>query len=225
MENKAKVVIADYQLGNLFSVKHACNAVHLDAVISSEKELISKADALILPGVGAFGDAIKNITKLDLASPIRDFVATGKPILGICLGLQLLFEQSEEFGDYKGLGLIKGQVRKFPTVSPQGKSIRVPQIGWNKIYTPSHNKNIWKTTPLVETAENSYMYFVHSYYVEPTQINDVLCLTNYEGIEYCSAIRQNNICAFQFHPEKSAERGIQIYQQWSKMLLTSNSNG
>lgn len=218
MENDKKVVIVDYHLGNLFSVKHACNATNITATISSDKELILEADAIILPGVGAFGDAMKNIEKLDLASPIRDFVATGRPVLGVCLGLQLLFEQSEEFGNYKGLGLVKGSVAKFSTKSPTGKLMRVPQIGWNKIYAPTQNEITWENTPLSNVAENSYMYFVHSYYVRPTQTSAILSLTNYEGVEYCSAIRQNNIFAFQFHPEKSAEKGIQIYQEWYSIL-------
>ena len=213
-----QVVIIDYNLGNLFSVKHACNAVGIEAVISAEKQVIEQADALILPGVGAFGDAMKNIERLDLACPIKDFAQTGKPVLGICLGLQLFFEQSEEFGDHKGLGLVEGTVRKFPTQSPAGKALRVPQIGWNKIYKSSQSTQNWANTPLKSIGENHYMYFVHSYYTVPAKQQDILCLTDYEGIEYCSGIAKNNIIAFQFHPEKSAKQGLQMYQNWATLI-------
>ena len=208
MENIKDIVIIDYQLGNLFSVKHACEKVGLNPKVTSNKKDILEANALILPGVGAFGDAMENLKRLDLISPLTDKVKIGIPLFGICLGLQLLFEESEEHGINKGLGLIKGTVKKFSS-SFDNKKIKVPNIGWNTIY----NKNIedWNNSPLNAIDQNSFMYFVHSYYAQPENTEDVLTLTNYEGLEYCSSIKKDNICAFQFHPEKSGKNGLKIY--------------
>jgi glutamine amidotransferase len=208
MRNNIDIVIIDYQLGNLFSVKHACEAVNLNPIITSNKKDILNANILILPGVGAFGDAMKNLKRLDLIGPIKDKVKSGIPLFGICLGLQLLFEESEEHGINKGLGLISGTVRKFPS-SFDNRKIKVPNTGWNTIF--SNNNKDWDNTPLRTLEQNSYMYFVHSYYVQPVNANDILTLTNYEGLEYCSSIKKDNICAFQFHPEKSGKKCLEIY--------------
>src|SRR5687768_16172222 len=135
--NKKLIVILDYQLGNLFSVKQACDKVGLNAVISSEKEDIMKADGIILPGVGAFGEAMTNLHKLDLVEPLNDFVAASKPLFGVCLGQQLLFTESEEFGTSKGLNFIPGVIKKFPSFKGSNNLIKVPQIGWNHIYRNS----------------------------------------------------------------------------------------
>jgi glutamine amidotransferase len=209
----SKIIIIDYLVGNLFSVQNTCAAIGIDAKISSDKNDILSADAVILPGVGAFGDAMQNIHKLDLAAPLYDFIQTGKPIMGVCLGMQLLFTESEEFGNHKGLGIIDGVVKKFALPD---KKLRVPQIGWNTICETE--KNTWNHTPLANIPNNSYMYFVHSYYAVPEYKENILCLTNYEGIEYCSAVVKNNIFAFQFHPERSAKQGIEIYKNWSKNI-------
>jgi len=208
MKNNNDIVIIDYQLGNLFSVKHACVKVGLNPIITSDKKDILKASILILPGVGAFGDAMENLKRLDLVSPLKDKVKMGIPLFGICLGLQLLFEESEEHGTNKGLGLIPGTVKKIP-FSIENRKIKVPNTGWNTIY----NKNVseWNNSPLNSLDQNSYMYFVHSYYAKPANANDILTLTNYDGLEYCSSIKKDNICAFQFHPEKSGKNGLEIY--------------
>lgn len=206
-----KVVIIDYNLGNLFSVKQACDTVGINAKVSSDKQEIYEADALILPGVGAFIEAMHNLESLDLVNAIKDNVKNGKPIFGVCLGLQLLFTKSEEFGSGEGLNLISGTIKKFPS-SIADKKIRVPQIAWNKIYD-KHQK--WDNTALRDLSQNEFMYFVHSYYVDPEFDTCILTQTNYEGMEYCSAISQDNIFATQFHPEKSAEKGISIYRNWA----------
>lgn len=202
------VVIVDYQLGNLFSVKHACMRVGLNPIVTFDKKIVLNAKAIILPGVGAFGDAMKNLEKLDLISPLRDKVQMGIPLFGVCLGLQLLFEESEEFGTYKGLGFIHGTVKRFSNKINERK-IKVPNIGWYPIYNNNFEK--WNDTPLNGLKQNSFMYFVHSYFVKPENKNDILTLTNYEGLEYCSSIKKDNICAFQFHPEKSGTDGLIIY--------------
>jgi len=209
---KPKVVIIDYNLGNLFSVKQACDIVGINSKISSNKLDIEEADALILPGVGAFIEAMNNLEKLDLVNPIKAAVKKGKPFFGICLGLQLVFTKSEEFGSGNGLDLIPGIIKKFPTEF-ETKKIKVPQIAWNKIYS---YKQSWNNTPLFNISENEFMYFVHSYYVSPSSEDCIVAKTNYEGLEYCSAISKGNIFATQFHPEKSAEKGINIYKNWAK---------
>lgn len=214
MDNlKKKVIIIDYQLGNLFSVKQACDTVGLNAVISSNKQDIINADALILPGVGAFIEAMNNLKKLDLDTAIKEKVLSGTPIFGICLGQQLLFTESEEFGAGNGLNLISGLIRRFPE-NFDGRKIRVPHIAWNTIYK-SHQD--WGTSALKELESNDFMYFIHSYYVQPLDDSCVLTLTNYDGIEFCSAIQQQNIFSTQFHPEKSGEKGISIYRNWAIM--------
>lgn len=212
MDIKKKVTIIDYQLGNLFSVNQACETVGIDAKISSEREDILQADALILPGVGAFIEAMDNLKKLDLINAIKDTVAAGKPIFGICLGQQLLFTESEEFGAGNGLDLISGIIKRFPEVL-DGKKVKVPQIAWNKVY--QHVRN-WEDTALGDLSNEEFMYFIHSYYVKPASEECILTLTNYDGIEFCSAISHKNIFATQFHPEKSGEKGLSIYKNWAK---------
>jgi glutamine amidotransferase len=212
MDNsKKKVVIIDYQLGNLFSVKQACDTIGINAEISSNKEDILNADALILPGVGAFIEAMINLKKFGLDVAIIEKVNSGTPIFGICLGLQLLFTESEEFGAGKGLDLISGVIKRFPEKLEE-KNIKVPHIAWNTIYKLQQD---WDHSALSEIEENDFMYFIHSYYVKPTHDSCILTNTNYDGIEFCSSILKNNIFATQFHPEKSASKGISIYKNWA----------
>jgi len=209
-----KIIILDYNLGNLFSVQHACTSLGLDASISQDPKEISNADALILPGVGAFAEAMENLKKLELIEPLKKHVNDGKPFLGICLGLQLLFDKSEEFGYTKGLGLIPGKVLKFPS-ELKGKKLIVPQIGWNQLI-PKDDQIDFSGTALENLKDKEYAYFVHSYYVKPDSLEDVLSFTNYEGYKYCSSIEKNNILATQFHPEKSGEEGLKIYKHWAE---------
>ncbi|WP_295127407.1 imidazole glycerol phosphate synthase subunit HisH [uncultured Chitinophaga sp.] len=209
---KKKVVIVDYQLGNLFSVKQALLNVGLDVVISSQADDINDADAVVLPGVGAFADAMSNLAKMGLVDPLKNYIAGGKPFMGICLGLQLLFTNSEEFGDSKGLDIIPGTVKKFKP-SPEFPVLKVPQISWNQIGKPEGRS--WDDSPLGESKEGEYMYFVHSYYVEPQDHKVALTETTYGDVKYVSSILKKNIFACQFHPEKSAEEGLKIYKRWA----------
>jgi imidazole glycerol-phosphate synthase subunit HisH len=212
MENRKKVAIIDYQLGNLFSVRQACTHLGYEAEIVSDKKILQRADYAILPGVGAFGDAKDNLAKLDLIEPMRDFIAAGKPFMGVCLGLQLLFTESEEFGNYKGLNFIEGVVRKFPPRNAANEILKVPQIEWNQIYeTPLKP---WKDTPLKSCRSGDYMYFVHSFYVQPATADSILSSTTYGGMTYCSSVAKDNIFACQFHPEKSGSHGVEIYRNW-----------
>lgn len=211
-----KIAIIDYGLGNLFSINNACKLVGLDTIVTNDIDIIKNADALILPGVGAFGDAINSLNSNNLTQTIYDFVETGKPFLGICLGMQLLFSESQEFGINKGLNLIKGKVVKFPSKNTNGEKVRVPQIQWNQIYAQS--KNNWDDSPLKDVPEGSYMHFVHSYFAVPEDENEILTYTEYEGIRYASAVKKENIIGIQYHPEKSAKQGIKIYQNWANFI-------
>ena len=215
LEKRKKVVIIDYQLGNLFSVKQACDTVGIDAKLSSSKEDILNADALVLPGVGAFIEAMNNLQILDLIEAIKNKVNNGTPIFGICLGLQLLFSKSEEFGSGSGLDLIPGIIKKFPD-HIKDRKIKVPHITWNQVYKFN---NYWQETALKELKDFEFMYFIHSYYVKPDNDSCILTNTNYDGIEFCSSVIKDNIFATQFHPEKSADKGISIYKNWA---LTNN---
>lgn len=218
MSSRPKVAIIDYQMSNLFSVEHACEHVGLQPKVTSKKSELFNADAAILPGVGAFGDAMKNLDRLDLSQAIHTFIASGKPLLGVCLGLQLLFQKSEEFGTHMGLGIVEGTVEKFPATTADGKKIRVPQIGWNTIFQPPGV--LWAHTPLRRLPSNSFMYFVHSYYVVPKNPKIITSITEYEGTSYCSSIQQGNIFACQFHPEKSGTDGIKMYEDWAREIRT-----
>lgn len=209
-DKKKNIVIIDYGLGNLFSVKQACESLGFFPIISNDPEDLKKADAAILPGVGAFKAAMENLTESGMKDGIIHFVKDGKPLMGVCLGLQLLFEESEEFENCKGLGLIEGKVKKMSFEKEGG--IKVPQISWNTIYPKKEDQ--WNETPLKTIQSNEFMYFVHSYYVAPTNPVDILTLTTYSDFEYCSAVLRDNIFATQFHPEKSGGKGVEIYKHW-----------
>ncbi|WP_347174848.1 imidazole glycerol phosphate synthase subunit HisH [Polaribacter uvawellassae] len=215
--NKARVSIIDYGIGNLFSVLKACEFVGINPEITNNIERIMSSDAIILPGVGAFNDAMKNLHKLDLVNPIIDFANSGKPLMGVCLGMQLLLTESEEFGNTKGLGVFEGTCKRFPEKNMNVK-VKVPQITWNSIHSPPKTNFFKKNTPLEEIKNGEYMYFVHSYYANLANKEEILSTTNYGGIEYCSSINKNNIFAFQFHPEKSGVEGLNIYKKFNELI-------
>lgn len=206
----SKIIIVDYNLGNLFSVEHACSTLGLDVKISRDAVDIANAEGIILPGVGAFKEAMNNLREMDLIDPIMKFVSDCKPLFGICLGLQLLFTESDEFGPNKGLGIIPGKVLRFPK-SVNNKKLIIPHIGWNTVTTEKGFHN----SPLEIIKENEFFYFVHSFYVLPDNNKDVLTKTDYEGHSFCSSIIKDNIFATQFHPEKSSKEGLKIYKNWA----------
>jgi glutamine amidotransferase len=208
---KKNVIIIDYQLGNLFSVKQACDTIGINAQISSKREDILNAEALILPGVGAFIEAMNNLKKFDLEVAIKEKVNSGTPIFGICLGQQLLFTESEEFGAGQGLDLISGVIKRFPE-SFDNRKIKVPHIAWNKVIKSNQD---WTNSALKELNNEEFMYFIHSYFVDPLDKSCVLSTTNYDGIDFCSSVFKENIFSTQFHPEKSAGKGISIYKNWA----------
>jgi len=209
------VAIVDYGLGNLFSVHQACRQAGLDAVITSAGAEIANARAVILPGIGAFGTAMETLRKLDLVEPICDFAHSGKPLLGICLGMQLLMTESHEFGRHRGLDLIPGEVVRFSDREHAGSRLKVPQVGWNRIFgTPA----VWKHSLLQDVRDGEYMYFVHSYYCKPENAGVVLSTTRYGETEFCSSLQSPNIFACQFHPERSGPSGLTIYNALSTTL-------
>lgn len=211
----ANVVIIDYGLGNLFSVKQACLAVGLDPTISCDKKDVEASEAIILPGVGAFGDAMSNLANRNLIPALRDAIEAGKPFLGICLGMQLLFDDTEEFGHYKGLGLVGGRVRRLEP----GKEAKVPHIGWNRLHRPDHTATgTWNDTPLENLDDGVFMYFVHSYHVIPKDRSVVVAETRYGDAVFCSALKYRNIFAFQCHPERSGPDGLQAYRSFARTV-------
>lgn len=212
-----KVAIVDFGLGNLFSVRQACLHVNLEAEITSSKEAINNADAIILPGVGAYGDAMSALQRLDLVGALRDFAQSGKPFLGVCLGMQLLMSESQEFGRSEGLDIIKGSVVPIGEPHEGERALKVPQIGWNKIC--SSEKTIkWDNSILHGLAQDEYMYFVHSFVVVPQDASVILSTTQYGDVRFCSSLQVGNIFACQFHPERSGKKGLHIYQNFAAFL-------
>ena len=207
------IAVIDYGMGNLRSVQKSLEFVGAKVIVTHDPDLILNANSVVLPGVGAFKDCMANLKKLKLVDPIRKFIDGGKPFLGICLGLQVLFEESEEYGPVAGLGILPGKVVKFPGGSSEtknGRPIKIPHMGWNQI-------KVKKNVPLFGgVGDAPYFYFVHSYYVVPEDHNMIATVTNY-GIEFVSGIQHKNIYAFQFHPEKSQTLGLSILERFSNL--------
>ena len=202
------IAIVDYNMGNLASVKNAFAKLGKETVVESNPAKFKEYDKLILPGVGAFGDAMEHLRERDMINAIKEFAASGKPMIGICLGMQLLFESSEEFGEHEGLGLIKGHVKAFDS-SKFSEPLKVPHMGWNRMFTKKH--------PLFDGLdENHYLYFVHTYHVTCTDSKDIIGETDY-GYRFTSAVAHNNIMGIQPHPEKSHENGLKILENFIKL--------
>ena len=204
------IAIIDYGMGNLRSVQKGFEAVGAEAIVTSDSKKILSARSVVLPGVGAFKACMDNLEKFDLIDTVKQSVQSGKPFLGICLGLQLLFSQAEEFGSVSGLDILKGKVVGFKDVPNSGDPLKIPHMGWNNVEVkPSH--------PLFDSVPNqSYFYFVHSYYVVPEDKAAVATTTNY-GIDFVSGIHHENIHAFQFHPEKSQQLGLTVLRNFSRL--------
>lgn len=205
--------VVDYGVGNLFSVKAALENCGVDKVIfaTSESEIID-ADRLILPGVGAFLNGMNGLRRSNLIEPIMSFIKTGRPLLGICLGMQMLGTESEEFGTYEGLNLIPGRVIKIPSGDGSGPSRKVPFVGWSEININRSERfqpNILSTIP-----DKSAIYLVHSYHFIPDSEENILAYYEYDGLKVCAAIQYENIIGLQFHPEKSALVGLKILKSF-----------
>jgi len=202
------IAIVDYNMGNLASVQNAFAKLGKESVIESDPAKFKDYDKLILPGVGAFGDAMEHLRDRNMIDALKEYAQSGKYMLGICLGMQLLFQSSEEFGNHEGLGLIKGSVVAFDS-SKFSEPLKVPHMGWNRMFTSKH--------PLFKNLdEEHYLYFVHSYHVKCSNKEDIIGTTNY-GYEFTSAVCRDNVMGFQPHPEKSHKNGLHILENFIKL--------
>ena len=201
------IAIVDYNMGNLASVSNALKLIDAKADIVSNPNDLKKYDKVILPGVGAFGDAMQHLQQTNMQQAVKEFASSGKYLLGICLGMQLLFDQSQEFGTTKGLGLIPGDVVAFDKSKMDMEDHKVPHVGWNKLFN--------KKDKLFDNLQDPYLYFVHSFHVQ-TDEQWTLGTTHY-GYDFVSAVRKDNIYGLQPHPEKSHDSGIQILKNFVKL--------
>lgn len=201
------IAIVDYGMGNIRSVSKAIEAVGGEALVTQNPEEIRKAKGIVLPGVGAFRDCIRNLIEFGLIDTVKEEILKGKPYLGICLGMQILFTESEEFGICKGLNLIKGRVIRFNLP----KEYKIPHMGWNTVNFKKKSKI------LLDIPDSSYFYFVHSYYVVPEESKVIGGVTDY-GIEFTSMIIHENIFATQFHPEKSQKMGLKLLSNFIQLI-------
>ena len=206
--NKPRIAIVDFGMNNLFSIYNGLKKAGSNPFITSDKDDILLADGLVLPGVGAFNRAIEFLDENKLTDSIKAYANSGKYVLGICLGMQLLMDSSEEFGFHNGLGLIKGTCKKF-----NSNKLKVPHIMWNSL-------NIIDPKDDLLNIQNSkeMMYFIHSYYVNPDNKKSILSMTNYNGFEFCSAFQQNKVIGVQFHPEKSGLKGLEFLEKFIKKI-------
>ncbi|QEG36736.1 imidazole glycerol phosphate synthase subunit HisH [Bythopirellula goksoeyrii] len=204
------IAIIDYQMGNLRSVQKGFERVGHAAAITSDPAILAKASHIVLPGVGAFADAIAELKRRELVGPIREAIQSGKPFLGICLGLQLLFEHSFEDGEHEGLGVLKGEVCKFQVPA----QYKVPHMGWNEV-------SFRRKAPIFDgIAEETFFYFVHSYYVVPEDLEVVDGQASYPA-PFCASIWRENLFATQFHPEKSQSEGLRVLSNFAELTLAS----
>lgn len=206
------IAIIDYGMGNLRSVQKGFEKIGAPAIVTADPRLVLEADRVVLPGVGAFRDCMRNLEQAGFVEPILKVIAEGRPFLGICVGMQLLFSDSVEFGLYQGLNVIPGHVLRFPEDMREGaEGLKVPHMGWNQL-------SFKRRPPAFEgIAVDSNVYFVHSYYVKPDS-DDVIAATTDYGFEFCSAIWKDNIVATQFHPEKSQDVGLGILKNFAEFI-------
>ncbi len=206
------ITIIDYEMGNLRSVEKAFEKLGFEVRVSNNPADLLTTDKVVLPGVGAFKDCINNLRAGGFVEPLLQHVESGKPLLGICVGMQMLFDESEEFGRHEGLGLIPGKVLRFPAGMVEGgERLKVPHMGWNSI-------QLKKPAPILQdTADGSYVYFVHSYYCAADNPDDVAASCRYGDVEFCAVIWRDNLMATQFHPEKSQDIGLQIFKNFGTL--------
>ena len=205
------IAIIDYGMGNLRSVQKGFEKIGFDAVVTSDPKALQDAERVVLPGVGAFRDCMRNLEEAGFVEPILKVIQEGKPFLGICVGMQLLFTESEEFGIYRGLNVMPGRVLRFPEgMEESGEELKVPHMGWNQL-------SIQRPAPIYEGInDGTNVYFVHSYYVKPEDETVIASTTGY-GISFCSSIWRDNVMATQFHPEKSQEKGLAMLKNFATM--------
>jgi len=208
----SNIVIIDYGMGNLKSIQRGLKKVGVTVKLSSDPEVISKADRLVLPGVGAFKAGMHGLKKNGFVDAIYKFVETGNPLLGICLGMQMFLDESEEHGKHQGLGLIPGVVKKIPENDQDKFKRKIPHIGWTALY-PYKNKE-WQDSYLEEIIQGEYFYFVHSYMVIPEKKEHTLAMCKDKNLIVTAVVKKDNITGLQFHPEKSGEAGLKILKSF-----------
>lgn len=208
------VAIIDYGMGNLRSVQKALERVGVDAEVTRDADRIAGASGVVLPGVGAFGACIDNLRRYDLEGPVRDVIDSGRPFLGICVGMQLLFEESEEYGPVEGLGILRGRCRRFPRTEDPG--YRVPHMGWNQLELAE------PSALFAGIDDETFVYFVHSYYAESDDPKVVAATTTY-GPRFVSSVVRGNVFGCQFHPEKSQDVGLRILKNFGDIVVRSGT--
>ena len=212
MKNIKNVTIIDYGMGNIASIERAFQAIGSTTTVTSDHKIIESSDRIILPGVGGFGDSMSELNKYDLIEPIKNFVKTGKPLLGICLGMQILFESSKEKGNHQGLGLIEGKVQRIPCDYNDITNYRkIPHIGWNTIIPDTED---WNSKIFFKIPQNEFFYFVHSYLCILDNNKYRIAYSKYKECIITSAIQSNNIIGLQFHPEKSGKFGLNVLENF-----------
>ena len=208
-----EIIVVDYDAGNLRSVQRALEAVGQRPIVTSDPRDLERAEALVLPGVGSAQDCMRKLAARGLIEPLRVYAASGRPFLGVCVGLQLLFDGSDEGGGVECLAILPGRVRRFPG----GDGLKVPQIGWNSV-------SFTRADPLLDgIPDGSYFYFVHGYYAEPQNPEITLATADY-GLDFAAIIAHENVWATQFHPEKSAEMGLRLYANFGRIAFASDNN-
>ncbi len=212
----ARVAVVDYGMGNLFSVARACETVGLAPLVTDDPAAVEAADGIVLPGVGAFGEAMTSLIRLGLASVLQRAVRAGRPLLGICLGMQLLAREGEEFGRYAGLGLVPGHVRKL---APRER-VKLPHIGWTAIepVLEGPGGTAWRGTLLEDVAPGAPMYFVHSFVFEPDSASVVRAVARYGDTPFCAALESGPVTGCQFHPERSGVTGLSVYRSFARRV-------
>jgi imidazole glycerol-phosphate synthase subunit HisH len=219
MSETPEIVVVDFQMGNLFSVSQALTRAGARPQVSGDPITVAEAGAIVLPGVGAMPDAMRALDASGLSGALRHAAAKGTPLLGICLGMQLLMSHGSEFEEHDGLGIVPGRVLRFPDRDAAGARVRVPHIGWNAV-EPTRDANELRGTPLEPIGAGADMYFVHSYYVEPADPSVVRAQTEYAGIRFCSVLASGEIWGMQFHPERSGDCGLGIYEGFVRRVTS-----
>lgn len=212
-----RITLLDYGMCNMLNVARAFEHADAQLHITEDPKDVASADRLVVPGVGAFRDSINEVTSRGFGDAIRRYAETGRPLLGICVGMQILFEGSEEFGDHAGLGILPGQVRAIPKLTTDGTPQRVPHIGWNHLVEPEQGRD-WEGTLLASVkGRDPAVYFVHSFAAQPANPADRLADCVYGGHRLCAAVQRGNVMATQFHPERSGRTGLEVVRHFVAM--------